>query len=267
MDRAAVTWWCAATGLPWAWEWRAYPGVWIFVALLAVVYSRTFRVAGHRIADRHAAFGIGLVWLALDWPLGALGGYLASAHTGQFILLALAAPPFLLLACRPALERAPVRSALRFLAHPLPAFAIYNTVMLITHIPRVVDALMPSQVGSLIIDLAWMAGGFALWWPAVAPARYRRLSPPLAMGYLFVQTIPAIFPAAALVFGSYPLYRLYELAPRVTPLLTPAYDHQIAGLLMKVVGDPIVWIGIAVIFFQWANAERRADLATPSGNR
>lgn len=42
-------------------------------------------------------------------------------------------------------------------------------------------------------------------------------------------------------------------------MLTPRYDHQVAGLLMKIVGDPVVWIGITIIFFRWANAERRAD--------
>ncbi|MFN0181800.1 MAG: cytochrome c oxidase assembly protein [Gemmatimonadales bacterium] len=258
-----MTWWCAATGLPWSWAWRAYPGVWLFLGLIAFGYWRAGRGAGERGADGYFAIGLGLLWVALDWPLGALGGYLASAHTGQFLLLALAAPPFLLLAIRPRLEQTESRwgAGLRLLAHPLPAFIGYNLMMLTTHIPKLVDALMVSQLGSLAIDLAWIAGGLMLWWPAVAPPRYRRLSAPLTMGYLFVQTVPGIFPAAALVFGTFPLYRLYELAPRVSAVLTPAYDHQIAGLLMKIVGDPIVWIGIAVIFFRWANAERRADTA------
>ena len=202
-------------------------------------------------------------WLALDWPLGALGGYLAAAHTGQFILLALTAPAFLLLGLAPALRddrRAP-RRWIRFLAQPLPAFAGFNLIMLATHVPAVVDTLMASQLGSLAIDLGWLLAGCFLWWPVTAPAAYRRMAPPLQMGYLFIQTLPAILPAATLVFGSYPLYRLYELAPRVTDLLTPEYDHQVAGLLMKVVGDPVVWVGIAVIFFRWSNAERRADRA------
>lgn len=261
-----MTWWCSATGIPWTGEWRAYPGVWLFLLLLLGSYWRWGRV---RRPDRGSSdwlFGVGLamVWLALDWPLGALGGYLASAHTGQFILLALAAPPFLLLGLRPRLAASPRRAWLRAAAHPLPAFVGYNLLVLVTHVPGVVDALMPTQWGSFLIDLLWLIAGGLLWWPVVAPLNHRRLSPPLQMGYLFIQTIPAILPAAFLVFSSYPLYRLYELAPRVTTSLPPGYDHQVAGLLMKVVGDPVVLVGIAVIFFRWASAERQADVARGS---
>jgi cytochrome c oxidase assembly factor CtaG len=72
--------------------------------------------------------------------------------------------------------------------------------------------------------------------------------------------VPATLPAAFLTFADYPMYRLYEFAPRVHPMLTPANDHQTAGLVMKVIGDPVIWIGLTVVFFRWANAERRKDL-------
>jgi cytochrome c oxidase assembly factor CtaG len=205
------------------------------------------------------------IWLALDWPLGALAGYLTSAHTGQLILLSLVAAPLLLLGLAPRLATLADRRWIRIAAHPLTAFAGYNLILMVTHIPAVIDGLMPFQWGSFLIDLAWLVMGGFLWWPVIAPAPIRRLTPPLQMLYLFIQTIPAIFPAAFLTFADYPLYRLYELAPRVTPTLTPWYDHQLAGLLMKVVGDPLVWVGIAIIFFRWANAERRADLARSRG--
>lgn len=258
-----MTWWCSATGVPWTGEWRAYPGVWLFLGLIVGGFGRWGRTEGpgQRAADWFFAVGVALLWLALDWPLGALSGYLASAHAGQFILLALGAPPFLLLGLRPRLGIGPTRTWLEVAARPLAALVGYNLLMLVTHVPGVVDGLMPSQWGSLLIDLLWIIAGGLLWWPVVAPERYRRLSPPLLMGYLFLQTIPATLPAAFLVFATYPLYRLYELAPRVTSQLTPAYDHQVAGLLMKIVGDPFIWVGIAIVYFRWANAERRADLA------
>jgi putative membrane protein len=271
-----MTWWCAATGEPWSWAWRAYPGVWLFVALLLVGFWRWGRApeAGEAEGRRAAAswgLGVAVVWAALDWPIGTLGaGYLASLHAVQYVLLALVAPPFLLSALGPRLrrwaERRPgARAWLRRAAHPLAGLAGYNLILFVTHVPGVVDGLMETQLGSLAIDLAWIASGLLLWWPVTAPPALARVSPPLQMGYLFVQTIPATAPAAFLTFADYPLYRLYELAPRVSPMLPAGSDLQVAGLIMKVVGDPVLWIGIAVVFFRWANAERRADLATRGG--
>jgi putative membrane protein len=266
-----MTWWCSATGLPWSGGWIAYPGVWLFVAALGLGYWRWGRDPSDPRATVWFLVGLAILWAALDWPLGALSGYLASAHTGQLILIAMAAPGFLLSGCRPRLARIEATSrvgrTLRWLTHPLPAFIGYNLILLVTHVPDVVDLLMAKQLGSFAIDLLWLLGGLFLWWPVVAPAPLRRLSPPLQMAYLFVQTIPATLPAAFLVFADYPLYQLYELAPRVTTALTPGYDHQVAGLLMKIVGDPVIWVGIGVVFFKWAHAERRADLdRRPTGS-
>ena len=256
-----MTWWCAASTLPWTWSWTAYPGVWLFILALIGWYWRFGRTPGDRRAGIRFGIGVFLLWIALDWPLGALGGYLASAHTGQFLLIALSVPPFLLLGIRPRLEN-PARPnpVLGLLARPLVAFVGYNVIVIGTHMPVIVDSLMASQLGSFLLDLLWLAGGLMLWWPALAPAPYQRLTAPLQMGYLFLQTVPASLPAAFLVFAAHPLYELYELAPRVSAALTPYHDHQVAGLLMKMVGDPIVWVGIGIIFFRWAGAERRADL-------
>ena len=262
-----MIWWCAATSLPWSWTWRAYPGVWLFVAALALLFWRLGRSrSGTPGASRLFGAGLVLLWLALDWPLGTLGGgYLASAHTLQYIMLALAAPPLLLLGLRPRLVEVltPERPATRWLgraAHPLAALVGYNLLLIGTHFPAVVDGLMASQLGAFGVDMAWILAGLLLWWPVLAPAALIRISPPLRMAYLFVQTIPATLPAVFLTFADFPLYRLYELAPRANDALTPLYDHQVAGLVMKIVGDGVVWLGIALIYFRWANAERRADL-------
>jgi putative membrane protein len=263
-----MTWWCAATGLPWSWAWRAYPGVWVFVALLVGLFWRFARPPkgdpARRFATSMFLIGAVLIWAALDWPIGTLGGgYLASIHSVQFVLLALVAPPFVLLGLRPALTARltnPAGGWPRRLAHPLAGFAIYNVILLTTHVPAIVDSLMATQWGSFMVDMAWIGGGMALWWPVIAPQSLIRISPPLQMGYLFAQTVPATLPAAFLTFADYPMYRLYEFAPRVHPMLTPANDHQTAGLVMKVIGDPVIWIGLTVVFFRWANAERRKDL-------
>ena len=93
-----MQWWCAALGAPWVWRWRPYPGVWLFIALLGLAY---WRLAGRGATrGQRLCFGAGLLvlWSALDWPLGALGGgYLASVHMVQFLLIGIALAMFFLI--------------------------------------------------------------------------------------------------------------------------------------------------------------------------
>ena len=259
-----MTWWCSATGQPWTWAWKAYPGVWLFVALLAILYLRAVR----RAALYYVA-GLLTVWLALDWPIGPLGtGYLISFHTVSYILLSLIAPP-LLLAGIPsegmlrAAQSPRAGPLLRNLARPLIALALFNAILICTHIPDVVDGLMRSQLGAFAIDLAWFLGGIVLWWAIMAPPPVCRLTRPMKMGYLFAATLPPILPAAFLTFADYPLYAVYELAPRALDL--PAHsDQQIAGLTMKIIGDLPLWFAFGVIFFRWARESGGSNPVHPS---
>ena len=69
-----------------------------------------------------------------------------------------------------------------------------------------------------------------------------------------------IVPAAFLTYADYPLYALYELAPRVNGIAAIT-DQQAAGLIMKAVADPIIWLAMAVVFFRWQRVEEAADRA------
>jgi len=203
--------------------------------------------------------GLVAIWIALDWPIGALGaGYLASFHTVSYILLSVVAPPCLLLGIPVERQRQAATGArwgalLRFAGRPWLGLAIYAVVQLATHVPQVVDGAMASQVGALLIDVAWLGAGLALWWPVMGPSpEVVRIGRPLKMGYLFFSTLPTIVPSAFLTFAEYPLYGTYELAPRIFPILTAVEDQKVAGLLMKIVGDLPVWFAFGVIFFRWA---------------
>jgi len=264
-----MTWWCSATGELWTWSWRAYPGVWLLVGMLLGWYFWAVRHLDRRNVDQGAAqerprtavtwflTGILCVWAALDWPIGALGaGYLVSVHTVSYILLALVAPPCLILGVPHSVQLAALRSrfgpVLRLAARPWFSLALFNVVLFITHVPQVVDTLLGSQIGAFLVDLAWLTAGVALWWPVMAPEELVSLRRPMKMAYLFASTLPPIIPSAFLTFAEYPLYATYELAPRVFPILTAQQDQQVAGLLMKLVGDLPVWFAFGVIFFRWA---------------
>jgi cytochrome c oxidase assembly factor CtaG len=218
--------------------------------------------------------GLFCIWLGLDWPVGALGaGYLATFHTVTYILLSLVAPPCLLLGIPEAAVRRGLTDRLagpliRGLARPLVALTIFNVILLATHVPAVVDGAMSSQLGALTIDLGWFLAGVALWWPVLAPARdVGRLRRPMKMAYLFAATLVPIIPSAFLTFAEYPLYSTYELAPRIFEKLTAQQDQQVAGLIMKLVGDLPVWFAFGVLFFRWAKASEVTPPPDHPGSR
>ena len=265
-----MQWWCAATGLPWTWAWQWYPGV--HLVLLAIAAGWWLLGSAQRWPRRPwRPFAVG--WLALlvtfDWPVGKLGaGYLASVHTLQFLLLTLLVGLCLLhsvpvegwSALAP--QRSRGRQALRWLARPLPGLLCYNIIVLVTHVPAVVDGAMTSQLGTMTIDFAWLMAGLFLWWPIVAPTEFRCMGVWGTVGYIFGATIIPTLPAVMMVFSDWPLYRLYELAPRVSTRFSANQDIQLAGLSMKIFGDIPLWIAAAVVFFtrNEADQQRSASL-------
>lgn len=260
--------WCSATTRAWTWTWQAYVGVWLFVLLVAGGMVAWNRIAARRAGlasppPLHPLFMVGLLvlWLALDWPLGALGaGYLASVHMLQFLLIALVAPPLLLRGISPQAQALVADHPLiQRLTSPILALALFNATVLITHLPTVADTLMRSQLGSMVIDVSWLVMGLFFWWPVVVDLPRRpKFPPPLRMLYLIggLMFSPVMFGLAGfLAYSETPMYGFYELAPPI-PGISSRNDHQAAGALMSVGGATIAFIAISVIFFRWSKTEQ-----------
>lgn len=262
-----MNWWCSARGTAWTWNWQPYPGVWLFILLIALGvwwWNRAgARALGRAPMPLHPLFVVGLfvLWLALDWPIGALGaGYLASVHMLQFLLMALVAPPLLLRGpssdALALLERpGVVPGIVRRLTRPVVALITFNVVVLLTHLPGVVDTLMVTQLGSFAIDIAWILAGTLFWWPVVlrVPAQ-RRFPPPVQIGYIVLGLMfsPIMFGLVGfLVYSETPLYGIFELAPPL-PGISARDDHQLAGVMMSIGGAVIAFLAISVIFFKWS---------------
>lgn len=196
--------------------------------------------------------------MTLDWPGGPLGtGYLASVHAAQFLVLAMIAPPLLLRGIDPGRVRALFErngAAARIITavtKPLVVMLAFTIVMLVTHAPGVVDALMRSQLGAFALDLAWFVSGLAFWWPIVIDVPVREhFGPPMRMLYLFAGTQAHLYLAMWLLLADLPAYGIYELAPRVTGL-SALEDQQVAGGLLLTIGGTYVLAVISVVFFRW----------------
>lgn len=257
-----MRWWCSAQDVAWSWTWRPYVGVWVLLAAIAVAYVVASRDDGRVPSGRRrAAFWLGLLalWVALDWPLGALaGGYLASAHMVQFLLVGMIAPLLMAVGLQPETQSRLVASTGpvgRWITRPVPALLAFNLVVVVTHWPRVVDGLMASQAGSFAIDASWFAAGVVFWWPVVSDVPRRpEFEEPHKIGYLIAATILALVPFVYLTFTRLPVYETYELAPP-TGWISAREDQRLAGLLMKFGGGAIVWTMVAILFFRWALRE------------
>jgi putative membrane protein len=263
-----MQWWCSAQGAPWTWAWRPYLGVWLLVLLIAVAYRRTYRAAPVPIDPNArkmrqwrvaaAASGIGGLWLLLDWPIGALGaGYLASVHTFQFLGLALALPPLLLFGLPPGWEAARGPRMTAVLVHvtqPLWAFVGFLVIVFLTHLPPVVDALMVTQAGSFILDLAWLLGGLAYWWPVVRRWPNPGLGPAARLLYVLGGTGARMGIGMFMALAPFPLFRVFELAPPINGI-DAFEDQQRAGGLMMF-GDVLVGLAaVAILIYIWQRSE------------
>jgi putative membrane protein len=269
-----MQWWCASSqGVAWSWTWQPYAGVWLFIALIAIgywLYLRRVRPTGpgeRRVRIRHIGlFAAGLIglWIALDWPLGPLGsGYLASVHMVRYLLIALIAPPLLLLglpkqAFSDLGDHPRAYDFLKNTTQPLIAFFIFNVVISVTHWPSIVDRLMATQAGSFVLDIAWLVAGLIFWWPVISPVpEWPNFTHVWKLAYLGLNGIivrPVFF---ILLFSKFPAYATYELAPPIgaTSALS---DQQLAAGVMKLGTAWTMIIAIAFVFFSWVRESERA---------
>ena len=272
-----MTWWCSAQGAPWDWSWQAYPGVWLVVVLLLVGYGAGRRavlrrgVSPEALRTRGVIYLLGVLafWAAADWPLGPLGaGYLVSVHTAQYLLFTMIVPPLMLYGLHPDMLRGLLRPggmmlrATRFMTRPLTAFLIFNVVLVATHLPSVVDAVKVTQAGSFAVDVAWVGAGMLFWWQVLGPLpELEPMAYPGRIVFLLANVFIPTVPASFLTFADYPIYAVYELAPRVSGL-SATQDQQIAGLTMKIAGGLLIFGAASVLFFQWYLKEEGQERQT-----
>jgi putative membrane protein len=150
----------------------------------------------------------------------------------------------------------PVRAVVSRLTRPFIALVLFNTVIVVTHWPLVMNQLLIHHPWHFVGHLVLFTSATLMWWPAISPLPdMPTLSYPGRMLYLFLQSIVPTVPASFLTFGTQPLYSFYVSAPRIwgVSVLT---DQTVSGLIMKIVGGAILWAVIAVIFFKWYRVEQ-----------
>ena len=255
-----------------AWSWK--PAVLFECAALLIAYA----VVGHsKLTKFTISFVLGTVVfaLALLTPLALLADrYLFSAHTLQHLLLAQIVPPLLLLGVPPALHRQALSLAFIkwILKKPFLTWSVGIMAMVIWHIPGLHSGMGEHSHGFTGMEMALVITGGLFWWPIITPVVEYRLSPLLAVFYLFSACLSTTLVGIIIAFappGLYPQY-LHPHDPfGILPLLrndwglSPAIDQQIGGLLMWLPCCLVYLTAILATLVHWYNAPEEVE-ALPS---
>ncbi len=210
-------------------------------------------------AARRISFyaALATIFLSLNgWLHDLSDWYLFSAHMVQHLLLTILMPPLLLYGVpgwmlRPLLRRRFVGTLARALTRPKVCFAAFQLVIAAWHLPVLYNSAMASHSVHILMHLMFMASAVMLWWPVLSQLpELPRLSYPMQMLYLFLNTLPMSVVAVYITYSQTLLYPAYSAAPRILGL-TPMQDQLLGGLIMWIPGGLVFMAVITVIFFRW----------------
>jgi putative membrane protein len=212
------------------------------------------------LARIYFAGGLLVLFVALSSPIDTGGDrYLFSLHMLQHLLLAMVAPPLLLLGLPE-----PWRAFDRVRLSPLAANIIFNLVLAVWHLPVLYEASLRNEPTHVLEHLSFLAAGALFWWPIVQPARSARAMTVVGkMAYLGFAGVPPTILGLAFILSQTVIYPFYAAAPRVTPL-SPLDDQLVAGLIMFGLGNLIYFVAIWIIFFSLDDKRATAGESSPA---
>jgi putative membrane protein len=254
----------AAVTYPNPWRWVPHPEVWALVLFLAGAYIYLARVigpkavpAGQRPVSRKQitafVFAVLLLWIGADWPVHDIGeNYLYCVHMFQHMVFSYFVPPLALLATPEWMWRTLIGTGRTYrvisrMMHPVFAGLVFNAVVMVTHIPAVVNT--STTIGPLhySLHLLLMVTALWMWTPICGPFQEWRLGYGARCAYLFLMSVVPTVPAGWLTFAEGVVYKHYAQPVRVWGL-SVTDDQQIAGAIMKIGGGFFLW-GIVIFMF------------------
>ena len=202
--------------------------MWLLVAVLAVGYwiavvrvGPRYAVPGQPVVTRLQitcwSLGVFAIWLSSDWPIHDFAEEsMYSVHMVQHLLVTLIAVPLLLLGtpawlARYLLDPGSTRFRIvRFWSRFIPAVIVFNVMLVLTHVPAIVNASLHSGLLHFSIHAALFVTSVIVWMPVMSPLpEIPRLTWLSRMIYLFLQSIVPTIPASFMTLGDKPLYKFY----------------------------------------------------------
>ena len=184
----------------------------------------------------------------------------------QHMMLSYFMPPLVLLATPEWLLRLLVGTGrtwrvVVFMTKPVVAAVVFNVVVMVTHIPPVVNASVQSAPLHYSLHLVLVLTALLMWMPVVGPFHELRISDAAKPIYLFLQSVVPTVPAGWLTFAEGVVYKHYNQPVRVWGI-SPTDDQQLAGAIMKIGGSdlPVDAGGLLLLQAVRADLEGRQHL-------
>ncbi len=232
-------------------RWNPEPSVVVGLVAASVVFVWLQRRPDLAVSrGRQVCFGLGIVFLALTLlsPLDDLSDdYLLFAHMIQHLLLVLLIAPLLVRAL-------PRPWASRIKINPVIAFAGFNIVFALSHVPLWYEATLEHESLLVVEHVLYVVTAMVNWLPILSPAQERRLPDAIQMLYLFLETLPMFIVGALLSLSDEAIYAFYLRAPRIISM-SAVEDQSMAGLIMWIGGSFFYLGALTIVFFRWANRE------------
>jgi putative membrane protein len=246
------------------WRYQQHLEIWVLIIGLLIAFVYAIRVVGPKVVSSGEVISrkqigtfslmIFLLLISTDWPLHDIAEeYLYSMHMLQHTILTYIIPPLALLATPEWLFRLLVGQGrtyrvIRFLTRPVIAAVTYNAVLLITHIPALVNRSAAGGPLHYSLHVLLVFSALMLWTPICGPAKEWRMSYGAMMVYLFCTSLVPSIPAGWLTFAEGSVYNHYDTPVRVWGMSVLS-DQQLAGGIMKLGGAVFLWALIITIFF------------------
>ncbi|MEI7547794.1 MAG: cytochrome c oxidase assembly protein, partial [Actinomycetota bacterium] len=265
--------------VPFADPWRFQPNVEVYVLVLFLVAAYVYVVReigpkavpeGEAVITRRNLWcfvaAMVVLFVASTWPIHQIGeDYLYFVHMLQHMMLSYFLPPLVLLATPEWLMRVLIGNGrtykvVAFLTRPVVAAVLFNGVIMVLHIPGVVNTATVNGPLHYLLHLVLVLTALLMWAPVVGPFTELQMKPMGKMIYLFLQGVVPTVPSMWLSMADSPVYHHYgRQAVRVWGI-NAMDDQQIAGVIMKVGGSTFMWIIMGYIYF--ARFGKEADDST-----
>lgn len=241
------------SALGWLGLWQFDPAIWVGCGLALLAYPR---LPGAKPGGRAAAWvaGVVVVLVSLQSALDVAGQrYLFSVHMAQHLLLAMVAPPLLVRGLPEAtvdwLLRCRLAPVLRIVVHPFFGASAYFAILVLWHVPVLLDYSLTSPPLYLLQHFSFLVVGLFFWWAVVIHREGEpwNLTPLGEVAYLTCGALPSVVVGLTLALIPTAVYTVY-LHRTALLGLSPVGDQHLGGLLMFGF-DNTLMVGVAGYYF------------------